>query len=178
MFLVDSSLTVSQDNFKEEKYFVKTMARLLNVKPQMSRAAVISYGTFSTLVTRFESYSSVDEFEGSVDSAPYEGGRRRMDRAIRNSGRVLGEARRSLPKVVILLTSGPETQEIDTESLYDAAGALRGFNAKAFVVAIGSSPNVSELIPLVSKREDVFEVPSFNGLREQTNSMARKIAGL
>lgn len=178
VFLVDSSLTVSQDNFQKETDFVKTMARLLNVNPEMSRAAVISYGRNSTLVTRFTSYSSTDEFEASVDSAPYEGGQRRIDRVIRNAGRVLGEARRSLPMVVILLTSGPETQDLDTEDLYDAAVALRGFNAKAFVVAIGSSPDVNELLPLVRIPGDVFQVASFDGLGEEAKSMARKIAGL
>lgn len=178
VFLVDSSLAVSQDDFQKETAFVKAMARLLNVKPQMSRAAVISYGRNSTLVTRFFSYSSTDEFEASVDSAPYEGGLRRIDQVIRNAGRVLGEARRSLPKVVILLTAGPETQDPDTEDLYDAAVALRGFNAKTFVVAIGSSPDVDELLPLVRKPEDVFNVSSFDGLEGKTKSMARRITGL
>ena len=178
VFLVDSSTTVGQNDFKKETDFVKTMARLLNVKPNISRAAVISYGTNSTLVTRFTSYNSVDEFENSVDSAPYESGPRRMDIAIRNAGRVLGKARRSLPKVVILLTSGPETQDPDSENLQDAAEELRNFNAKVFVVAIGSSPDINELLPLVQKRDDVFQVPSFNVLEKQSRSMVKKITGL
>lgn len=178
VFLVDSSTTVGQDDFRKETDFVKTMARLLNVEPNISRAAVISYGTNSTLVTRFTSYNSVDEFENSVDSAPYESGPRRMDLAIRNAGRVLGEARRSLPKVVLLLTSGPETQDLDTENLHDAAEELRNFNAKVFVVAIGSSPDINELLPLVQKRDDVFQVPSFNVLEKQSRSMVKKITGL
>ena len=178
VFLVDSSATVSQDNFTKETDFVKTMARLLNVKPEKSRAAVISYGTNSTLVTRFTSYNSVDEFENIVDSAPFESGPRRMDLAIRNAGRVLGEARRYLPKVVILLTSGPETQDPETEDLYDAAEELRNFNAEVFVVAIGSNPDINELLPLVKKRDDVFQVSSFNILEKQSRSMAKKITGL
>ena len=178
VFLVDSSLNVSQDNFQKETDFVKAMARLLNVRPSKSRAAVISYGRNSTLVTRFTSYSSTDEFEASVDSAPYEGGLRRIDQAVRNAGRVLGEARRSLPKVVILLTSGPETQDPDTEDLFDAAVALRGFDAKSFVVAIGSSPDVNELLPLVRTPEDVFQVPSFDDLGRRTMPIARRVAGL
>lgn len=175
---MDSSVAVSQDNFDKETEFVKQMARLLNVKPQMSRAAIISYGENSTLVTSFTNYRSTEEFEAYVDSAPYEDGLRRIDRVIRNAGRILISARNSLPKVVILLTSGPETQDVDTENLFDAAAFLRQYDAVTFVVAIGSSPDIQELLPLVSGLEHVFRVPSFNGLGGQAKSWARIITGL
>lgn len=175
---MDSSVAVSQDNFDKETEFVKQMARLLNVKPQMSRAAIISYGENSTLVTSFTNYRSTEEFEAYVDSAPYEDGLRRIDRVIRNAGRILISARNSLPKVVILLTSGQETQDVDTENMFDAAAFLRHYDAVTFVVAIGSSPDIQELLPLVSGLEHVFRVPSFNGLGGQAKSWARIIAGL
>lgn len=57
------------------------MGRYLNVHPNMSRAALITYGSTARTSFTFDEYQA-NEFEQLVNGAMFIGGSRRMDKAI------------------------------------------------------------------------------------------------
>lgn len=177
IFLVDSSSTVPQSSYQIEKDFVKQISKYLNVEPGQSRAAYISYGDQSRTAFTFNGYNSYPEYERLVDSAPYVGGQRRMDRALDAASTLLGETRPSAPKIVVLLTAGRQSLGVNGRLLHEAAGRLRDKGAKTYVVAIGAGPNKNELRGAVDRPEDIIPVRSFNKLIPKAPPISRELAG-
>lgn len=82
------------------------MARLLNVQPGLSRAALVIYSNRANVVFSFNDDVPVESFHKNVDGAAFLGGTRRVDLAIREAVRLVHEARTDVNKIVILLTAG------------------------------------------------------------------------
>lgn len=166
VFLMDASSFVTQDNLIDEKYFVKSLAKFLNVSPGASRAALVLYGTFHNTEIRFNDSRSLRDFSDRVDLAQAVGGLRRMDVALKEATNVLAEKRRGVPHVVVLVTTGEQSSSIDGIPLDDALEPLENLGAHTFVVAIGHDPDTST---------NVLPVPSFNALPSRAYDMARQI---
>lgn len=174
IFLIDSSWQVNRRNFKLEKDFVKHMARLLNVQRGESRAAMVTYGVNPRTVFRYGDHVDRSGLENAVNNAPYIGGVRRMDLALSATRQLLSEARPDVKKTVVLVTAGREG--IGASPLDPIARQIRESGAKTYVVAIGNSPNMEELQPVVQNQADIFPVYSFVGLRPKAPPIARHIA--
>jgi hypothetical protein len=102
VFLIDSSSSVDTSQYLKQKDSVKSLARYLNVRPGLSRASLITYGSTSSKVIGFDGYSTVSEFDTAVDSAGRVGGPRRIDYALEAAKDALNEARPNVPKVSVL----------------------------------------------------------------------------
>lgn len=175
VFLVDSSSGAGRDGFDIQKDFVKSVAKSLNLGPGNSRAAFITYSTHSRLTIQLGAQGTREEFDDAVDRLTYIGRTRRMDRALEGAALVLKEARQNVPKIVILLTTGKQSQEADAKSLDQAVGPLRALGATTYVVAIGQEPDKKELAPVVDD-EDVFLVQSLDGLLAQSPLISNAIS--
>ena len=173
VFLVDSSNSVNSINFIKEKAFVKLLAKRLNVSPGKSRAAVIAYGSISQLGIDFDDYDDLPVFETLVDGIPYINGTRRIDKALEAAADVLKNSRRSIPKIVILLTSG--LQPKDAPSLAASAGALHALGAMVYVVSIANDLGPKDFELLVDHTTHVSQVSSFNVLN---NTLPQVIRGI
>lgn len=176
LFLIDSSASVSNEDYRKEKDFVKSIAKFLNVSPGKSRAAVVTYGERPQLVSSFTSYRTLPEFESLVDRSPQIRGERRIDKVLEAAQSVLNNARKTAPKITVLLTAGTQYPAAGAKSLNEASQPLRDLGSKTFVIAIGSQPNQQELLPVVDQRPDIFSVISFDALRTQDRSIAKEIA--
>lgn len=177
IFLVDSSSSVPQSSYQQEKDFVKQISKYLNVNPGRFRAAYVSYGDQARTVFKFNDYRSLAEYEGLVDGAPYVGGQRRMDRALDAASTLLTETRPSAPKIVVLLTAGRQSLGVNRRLIDEAAARLRDKGAKTYVIAIGAGPNKNELRGAVDRPEDIIPVRSFNKLSPTASPISRELAG-
>ena len=110
LFIIDSSLTVSRDDYGQEKALVKSLIRNFEVPHTKSRIALITYGTNARVVFRFDAAKSVEELERAIDNIPPIGGGRRIDRALDEAVLVMKDARQSVPKIVLLITAGEQTE--------------------------------------------------------------------
>lgn len=173
LFLIDSSYEVSQEDLAQEKDFIKSLIRSLNVSSDSPRAALISYGDRGSISSRFIGLKSLTDFDRSVDNASYIGGERRIDKAVEMVTRLLNEARPASSKVVIFLTGG--RQASSGKSLEDVAQPLRRHGTKTYVIAIGKQTDLQELKPLVISPEDVVTVQSFTELSTQENRISNLI---
>ena len=174
--LVDSSDSVTSLNFQLEKKFVKALARSLNVAPDRSRSSVIFYGSKYDIVLSLDEATNLDGLKRAVDSASYVDGPRRMDLALEAATSVMNQATRDVPKIVILLTAGRQGSSNTPFPFRNAVKALADLGAQTYVVAISSEPDKQELVGLVDDRDDVFEVPQFEGLLPQTTQISKSIA--
>lgn len=166
VFLMDASSFVTQANLIDEKDFVKSLAKFLNVSPGTSRAALVVYGTSSITEMLFNDSSSLRDFSEGVDLVRAVGGLRRMDVALKEATNLLADKRRGVPHVVVLVTMGEQSPSVDGVPLDDALEPLEDLGVHTFVVAIGHDPDTST---------NILRVPSFKALPSQAYDMARQI---
>ena len=170
---MDSSEEVTQSNYRDQKEAIKSMAHSMKVPSGRSRVSVITYGNIPALVVKFDGYRSFDSLENAIDRAPRIGGRRRIDLALENAGRVLSEARTSVRRNVILFISG--RGDPSSRNLNEAAKRIFNEKAVLYIVAIGKNPYFEELTAVVTKPRDVFNVSSFANLGRDAENVAKSV---
>lgn len=107
---MDSSSDVSANNYGKEKALVKALIQTLNALPNKSRTALISYGNSAQVIYGLENDLSNDALLKKVDSVPPMGGGRRIDRALEEGAQLMKNSGKSVPKIVLLITAGPQTE--------------------------------------------------------------------
>ena len=167
---------MTSKNFKLKKSFVKSLARSLSVSPDMSRASVIVYGSKPNVVLSLDEFTNTHSFERAVDQASFISGSQRMDLALEAAAGVMKKGSRNVPKILVLVTAGPQSSVGDPKILNDAMESLRSLGTRTYVVTIGNQPNKPMLIDLVEDSKDIFETPSFVELEPQTAAIAKTIA--
>ena len=181
--MLDSSRNVQNAHFHEVKRFVKTMAKLFRVAQYRSHGAVISYGNRAEIFIKMDAHENYRDFINAVDRVPRIGGRRRTFTGLELAEQVLTDfnegARRKVPKVVLLLTAGPEDSSLDFENLKEVSKRLHNRNALLLVVGIGPSLNSDSLAYLVSSSVNLFLAKTFEELRDKlvplTNETCKNI---
>lgn len=127
-------------DYKKEKEFVKYLARYLNVSPGNSRAALITYGNRAAEVVGFELNRPLSNFEATVDRAPFAGGARRIDRSLDKASQIMADARPTVRKIVVLLTSGKQASASVSKTPGEAAIPLLKGGVYSYIVTIGLKP--------------------------------------
>ena len=163
--MIDSSSAVTLEDYKKEKEFVKYLARYLNVSPGNSRAALITYGDRASEVVGFDINRPFSNFEAAVDRATFLGGDRRIDRSLDKTSEIMADARPTLTKIFVLLTSGKQASAFGSKTPGEAAAPLLKGGVYSYVVAISRQPDISELRPVVQESSHIFRMASFDDLR-------------
>ena len=161
---MDSSTSVGRDGFNKEKEFVKSLAKYFNVSPGNSRAAVVAYSNFARTILKFTDYQSETDFNDKLDTEPWYGGSRRIDRALEAASTLLSQARPNVPKIVVLVTAGQQTAGAGTKPLGEAARPLKNMAAKTVVVAVGREADFKNYLSVVNTINDLFVVKLFDDL--------------
>lgn len=172
VFVLDSSSGVRVTDYKKQKDFVKLLARDLNVSPGRSNAALLVFGKIATEVLSFASNRSLSDFETAVNNSPYLTGKRRIDRALNETVKIMAKARPSATKVVILLTAGNQSSDSGVQSPGEAAIPLLSSGAYIYVVAIGRETNITQLRPVVQEWSHIFRMAFYDDLRRRETSVA------
>lgn len=172
---MDSSSLVTEDDFRAQKDFVKSMIASFHVKRGQSRAALITFGQNSEKVLRFNSYLSVNYIESAVNTATGIDGTPRLDKALVDAYDVLGDANSSIPRIVILFTATRKGEDPHKESIEAAAERIHDLGARVFVFAVGRDPTDETLGQVADHPQDVFKIPTFKDLRPYNGSMAETI---
>lgn len=174
VYLIDSSEPVSPEHYGDQKVFVQSLSRYLNMMPSRSRGAVITYGSTARVVTNLNDTTTTQAFNSAVNNAPKIGGQRRMDRAVDAARIVFDNARPAVPKVVILLSTGNQAVGYQGDVLDVAFQRIYDLDARLYAVTI-DAPTI--LLPLRSSdRSDWFPVRSYLDLPVQVMPLARQVA--
>lgn len=172
---MDSSSLVTEEDFRAQKDFVKTMMASFYVKRGQSRAALITYGQNSTKVLRFDSYLSMNYIESAVDTATGIGGTPRLDKALVDAYDVLTDANPSIPRIVILFTATRKGEDSHKESIEEAAERIHDLGARVYVFEVGRDQTDENLGQVADHPQDVLKIPAFKDLRPNSNSLAETI---
>ena len=175
IFLVDTSVGVSSEQFDLQKQFVRRMARYFLISPLGPRAAFATYGSSAYTVIDFSGYSSDAEFSLKINSARFLGGTRRIDQALDHAAKMFQETGRVGLRIVILLTAGNYYTGAGASSVSSAIMPLRSLDAHLYVIGIGSQFTPRMFKQMVREPKDIFQVPSFNDLTSRQFLIARQL---
>ena len=169
IFAVHAPATLRPSDYRREKEFVKMVARGLDIAPGRSRVGLILYSNFATVSAEIGAKTTLDSFQNLVDGLPHEKGKTRIDRALKLATSLFdpsanGAIRPGVPRILILLTNGKQTEAPDAIALDHAARPLFEADVRILVVGVGQNLDEGELQALALKEDDVFLAPYFDDL--------------
>ena len=173
---MDSSESISDEDFDREKTAVKEIAASFLKASQGSRAGVIMYSGRPELSVDFISQSAFDNFKSAVDALSHRRSMTRIDRALRYASETLfANPRRSLISIAVVMTDGVQTPGPDVEPLGQAVLPLRLKGVRVLAVGVGPRVNRNELRDLVTSQEDVFQMSSFQELINKSTELLETV---
>lgn len=168
-FLMDSSESITEEDFAREKTAVKEIARRFLRSSPDSRAAVIMYSGRPELSVDFRSQSSFDNFRSAVDALTHKRSMTRIDLALRFAAESLFlNPRSSVSSIAVVMTDGIQTPGSGVEPLGQAVVPLRSKGVRVLAVGVGPRVDRNELKDLVTSQEDVFQMSSFQELLDKS----------
>ena len=166
-FILDSSGSLRND-YQNEKNFLKSLAGAFGVSKNDSRAGVITFSYYSEHSIKLKDHTDITSFNAAVDAIPLMGSTTRIDKALRLTQNELftleNGARPGIPKILILLTDGSQTQDAGAEDPGDISNELRQAGVTVLVVGIGSGTNQTELDHMAGGADNAFSAASFDEL--------------
>lgn len=175
-FVVDTSGSISDENFKKQKDFIKVLASSFDPILAEHQLGLISYSSDAQMEVSFQDKADRKEFEQAVDLIPHTKGRTRLDKALKLASSRLFTAsegsRSGKRKIMIILTDGRQSQDPDTVPLQKAVLPLRQLGVRIYTVAIGDEVDLKELYQVTERNEDVFPVSDFDDLANMANDIA------
>ncbi|CAH3124523.1 unnamed protein product [Pocillopora meandrina] len=164
-FIIDSSGSIGRTNYKKQKNFVKEVAKTFGLSPNGSRAAMVLYSNSASVKARFGQYTDPKEFDGAVDSLPYERGLTRIDKALElTASDIFAQSRSGVPKIAMLITDGTQTAAADAKGLKEASEPLRQAGVRVLAVGVGKGVDREELRLVTESDEDVVVAADFEDL--------------
>ena len=166
-FILDSSGSLRK-SYGKEKNFLKVLASTFGISPNGSRAGVITFSYYTEHSIKLKDHTDLLGFNKAVDKIPLMGSTTRIDKAFRLAQQEMfslpNGARPGIPKVLILLTDGSQTQDVGAEDPGEVAEQLRKDGVSILVVGIGSGVNTTELAHIAGSAANVYSAANFNDL--------------
>ena len=150
MFLLDSSSAVPRSDYQQQLDFLKKLVELFRISLRYVRAGIISYGSRAELSIPLGGHATNEAINRSIDSLPYIGGSKRIDRALILANQTFSQARPLVPKILLILTQGGQQAEPGAD-LRTPVQALRDQGVTMFVIAIGDNVDYLRLGQIVQR---------------------------
>ena len=168
-FILDSSGSL-KDDYHKEKAFLNSVAAAFNMGHSQTRAGVVTFSSNVEHSIKLNDHFDAKSFKNAVNNISLMGLQTRIDRALRLAQRQMfteaNGGRAGVPKLLILLTDGSQTEASDTEDPVDVASEIRAVGIKLVVVGIGRGINRTELIDIADGDANVYESNSFEELMQ------------
>ena len=173
IYVVDSSSFVGLDNYRTEKDFVKSLARVLNHSPTHTQSSVIIFDSFFEIPIQMGSYREIGSFSEAVNNLRYLGdSSSRLNFALTLAARGFSANRPDVPKIIIVITNKdpPNRGPID-----DLARVIRQEGKVVYVIAVGKEADFPNLQRLVVRPEDMYTPKAFADVMSYVPSIASNI---
>ena len=176
---MDSSQGVGQQNFTQQKIFIKAIMKRLPGLLTPFNAAIVQYNTNASLVYAFNTSFDLNSFNLAVDRLMNRGHLARIDKALQLTADYvftseLSGSREGVHKIAILLTYKRFTRPHNF-SLQDASELLQQKGVKIFVVAVGNDLDENELLEIAEKKDGLIQVPAYSSLSLSVDILKEKI---
>ena len=156
LFLLDSSSAVSKADYGKELSFLQKIVGQFEISPRYVRAGIIPYGRTAELAVPLGSRTTNEAINRSINSLPYIGGNKRIDRALKLAFQTFSQARPLVPKILLIFTHGGQLADPGTD-LRLPVQDLRGQGVSVFVIAIGEGVDYSRLNQIVGNRNIIVD---------------------
>ena len=157
-----------RNDYQREKDFLKALAGSFGVSADGSRAGVVTFSYNAEHSIKLDDHTDVVSFNKAVDQIPLMGSTTRIDKALLLAQVELfsssNGARPGVPKILVLLTDGSQTQDSDAIDPGDVADDIRSNGIRVLVIGIGAGVNQTELEHLGGGKENTFSAASFDEL--------------
>ena len=162
VFILDSSNSIKDEDFNDEKEIVKKLVMDLYIAPDKNRVALVLFGTSPSLEARFGQYETAYKFHDVLEKLPKMGERTRIDRALNIAeNQIFPEARQGVYKMVIILTDG--VQSTGAQGLRSSSKPLREAGVRVIAVGIGVGKRERRLRLMTDRDEDVMDTKNIQG---------------
>ena len=161
-FILDSSNSIKDEDFNDEKEIVKKLVMDLQIAPDKNRAALVQFSTSPSLKARFGQYETAYKFRDILEKLPKMGKRTRIDRALNLAeNQIYPEARQGVYKMAIILTDG--VQSTGAQGLRPSSKPLRDGGVHVIAVGIGVGKQERRLRLMTDRDEDVVDTKNIEG---------------
>lgn len=176
---MDSSGSLGKEGFRQQKDFITAVTQTLDLNPSHSRAGVITYSDRASVAITFSDYKHREEFKNALEALPYHGKTTRIDKAIVMASKELmtekSGRREDIPGVMVIMTDGRQTPDLDVTPLEEAAASLEELGVTTLVLGIGELADEKELRKMTTRDDDVFLAPSLQRLPSLVQPLASSI---
>uniref|UniRef100_A0A673Y1Y3 Collagen type VI alpha 3 chain n=1 Tax=Salmo trutta TaxID=8032 RepID=A0A673Y1Y3_SALTR len=166
VFLVDGSINLGKDNFKEVMGFIRNLIDLFFTERDNLQIGLASYTTDVTDVFYLNTYKNKDDIIDAISRTEYKGGRRintgtaihhvQENHFIKDKGSRKDEG---IPQILMIITGGRSADDSKTAAL-----ALKATGVRIYAVGVGDIED--ELNNLASEASTVARASTFVELSE------------
>ncbi|KAK9959388.1 hypothetical protein ABG768_009516 [Culter alburnus] len=189
VFLVDGSWSVGRENFKFIRSFIGAMAGAFDIGEEKTRVAVVQYSSDTRTEFNLNQHFRRPDVLRAIKNLPYKGGNTMtgdaMDYLVKNTFIEAAGARKSFPKVAMIITDGKSQDPVG-----EYATRLRNIGVEIFVLGIkGADEDELKEMASTPHSKHVYNVPNFDminqvqkelitevcsGVEEQLNSLVSR----
>lgn len=164
-FLLDRS---SNNDHSTQNHFLKTLAFSLGIMNDETHPSIAAFGDDAQLNLAFSSYENEYLFYDKLEELPTLGDSIRMDKGLRVAQRQMfnskNGARRDVPRVLVVVTSGVQTAVPGAEEASVIAREITDSGVQIIVINIGMKDKKSVFESISSNPDYAFSVESVEQL--------------
>jgi len=167
VFVLDSSGSVSQTDWKKMLKFVSTL--VTTALPQGTRVGEVIYGSYSTVWFGLDQFTNFDRISDAVENSVKYGGATYTGKALKTAQKKVFQASWDNDRVkkIVLVTDGYPSRN----PCY-MAPKLKGDNIKVIVVAVGNWIRNTNMNCLVNDpNEDIIKLGSFGDMEDNLGTV-------
>jgi len=166
VFVLDSSASVGEENYKTMVNFVKALVEELAGASSNNRFGLITYSTNVRLVFSLGRYTSAAMIGHAVSHSRYTPGSTNTAGGLRTALDILTNSyggRRDAEDIVILITDGKSN--VNEDDTIPSANDLKNGGARILTIAVGMS-DYTEINQIASSPDAIFKVNGYHVLHE------------
>ncbi|XP_051578358.1 collagen alpha-1(XII) chain-like [Myxocyprinus asiaticus] len=175
VFLVDGSWSVGRENFKFIRSFIGALAGAFDIGEDKTRVAVVQYSTDTRTEFNLNQHYRRADLLRAIKNLPYKGGNTMtgdaMDYLVKNTFTEAAGARKSFPKVAMIITDGKSQDPVE-----EYAKRLRNIGVEIFVLGIkGADEDELKEIASSPHNEHVYNVPNFDMINQVQKKLITEV---
>lgn len=175
-FILDSSGSLTPHEFQQSKDFIDILANSFLKNKVGSRVGLIQFSIVPKINARLSDDLTNEQFRSMLDDVNYQGGFTRLDRALSLAEKLFSDgkdSRKFIPKVLIVLSDGANTDAPDTLAFDTAVAPLHRAGVRVFVVATGNAKGREDLYLLTKRKGDLYDVGNYDNLPLQLRKILK-----
>lgn len=161
MLVLDGSESIAPADFETMRGFVSDLVGHFTISPNDAHAGIVQFAGQGQGRIEIGLSGDSDAVQGAIESMTQIVGATDIQEGIAYGQAELTSGERGVPQVMIVLTDGVHNQQGDPVA---EALAARGAGTQIFAIAVGSGPDVDQLVSIAGDASRVYSVDNYSAL--------------